>query len=334
MPTLNFRCVSLAAALAIPSYGFAFDFTHLATAAVLHQVSSVAERTLSHNPNAKPATEIELPKATGGFGGCRQYFAYGEAPVVPNSAVERVRALCFDGFAVLHSGRTKTPVFSAEVLTRQSLAAARHETRTDVFFEDARLPVVERASLEDYRGSGFDRGHTSPAGNRANERAMAQSFSLSNIVPQSPEHNRKPWADIEKATRAYVNRARGNVYVITGTYYEPRVCPIVLNAQAALGVTDPFGQIDALSGRAIINRAKAIPDYAAPRTYDLNTCSIGNGVGVPSALYKLVYDPATNRAWAHWLANTNDAKVGKPITYEELRHKTGIDYFPGVRPLS
>jgi endonuclease G len=40
----------------------------------------------------------------------------------------------------------------------------------------------------------------------------------------------------------------------------------------------------------------------------------------------LVYDPSTKRAWAHWLDNTDDAKVGKPISYEELVVRNGIEF--------
>ena len=46
---------------------------------------------------------------------------------------------------------------------------------------------------------------------------MAQSFSLANIVPQAPMNNRKAWAGIERATRKYVMRAAGDVFVITGS---------------------------------------------------------------------------------------------------------------------
>ncbi len=48
---------------------------------------------------------------------------------------------------------------------------------------------------------------------------MAQSFSLANMVPQAPQNNRKSWAGIEKATRKYVRRAQGDVYVITGPVF-------------------------------------------------------------------------------------------------------------------
>ncbi len=49
---------------------------------------------------------------------------------------------------------------------------------------------------------------------------MAQSFSLANMVPQSEVINGKS-SNIEKATRKYVMRAAGNVFVITGSTFEP-----------------------------------------------------------------------------------------------------------------
>ena len=53
---------------------------------------------------------------------------------------------------------------------------------------------------------------------------MAHSFSLANMVPQAPEHNRGVWAkSVEMATRNYVKRADGDVYVITGPVYVPSI---------------------------------------------------------------------------------------------------------------
>ena len=91
------------------------------------------------------------------FEACRDYFPSKVVPVVQNKA--KLRDLCFDSFAVLHSGESKTPVFSVERLNRARLADAKGEERTNKFYEEARLPSAERARLEDYRGSGYDRGH-------------------------------------------------------------------------------------------------------------------------------------------------------------------------------
>lgn len=154
------------------------------------------------------------------FRACPQFFVNGVAPKVQSLQQWKPRAICYDAFAVLHSGVTKTPVFVAERLNKAQLDDAKDEKRTNRFFADARLPMVERAQLEDYKGSGFDRGHMAPAGDMPNAQAMAQSFSLANMVPQAPVNNQRSWAGIEKATRKYVMRAKGDVYVITGPVFE------------------------------------------------------------------------------------------------------------------
>jgi endonuclease G len=155
------------------------------------------------------------------FSACPQFFANAKPPVVVPRPTHR--ALCYDAFAILHSGESKTPVFVAEKLNQASVADA-DEKRTNRFFADARLRSAERATLEDYKNSGYDRGHMAPAGDMPTAQAMAQSFSLANMVPQAPEHNRGVWAkSVEMATRSYVKRAVGDVYVITGPMYVPSI---------------------------------------------------------------------------------------------------------------
>jgi len=162
-----------------------------------------------------------IGQAATGFSACPQFFAQGNPPIIATRPTDR--ALCYDAFAILHSGESKTPVFVAEKLNHASVADA-HEKRTNRFFPDARLRSTERANLEDYEGSGFDRGHMAPAGDMTTAQAMAQSFSLANMVPQAPEHNRGVWAkSVEAATRKYAARATGDVYVITGPVFEPSI---------------------------------------------------------------------------------------------------------------
>ncbi len=87
---------------------------------------------------------VTASHADADFSGCLQFFAYAKPPAVTTHATDR--ALCYDAFAVLHSGESKTPVFVAQKLNRESIADA-HEKRTDKFFEDARLRAAERATL-------------------------------------------------------------------------------------------------------------------------------------------------------------------------------------------
>ena len=155
------------------------------------------------------------------FTDCLQFFADGKPPIVAPNPTNR--ALCYDAFAILYSSESKTPVFAAERLNRGSVNGS-HEKRTNKFFADARLRSSERSTLDDYKGSGFDRGHMAPAADMPTQQAMAQSFSLANMVPQAPMHNRGVWAkSVEMATRKYVARAKGNVYVITGPVYAPNI---------------------------------------------------------------------------------------------------------------
>ncbi|CAH1387922.1 DNA/RNA non-specific endonuclease [Candidatus Nitrotoga sp. M5] len=214
------------------------------------------------------------------FDQCRHLFSKGNPPIIKFQEGLQPRALCFSAFAILHSSNSRTPIYVAQRINKVQVEA--QITRATRFYAEARLPSAERAELDDYRGYGFDRGHMAPAGDMATEESMTQSFSLANMVPQYPINNRKSWAGIEKATRKYVMRADGDVYVISGPVFD-----------------------------------------GVPPTIGINK------VWVPQHLFKLVYDPATNRAWAHWLDNTDEARVGKPISYDELVMRTGIEFLPG-----
>ncbi|RTZ41096.1 DNA/RNA non-specific endonuclease [Candidimonas sp. SYP-B2681] len=172
------------------------------------------------NQQIAPQVTVSGAQAQTHFAQCPQFFPTARPPSVP--AGEALRELCFSSFAILHSGQTKTPVFVAQRLNRQMLVQARAMQRTDRFYAEARLPRAERAVLDDYRGSGYSRGHMAPAGDMHDTEAMAQSFSLANMVPQNQTHNAGAWSRIEQDTRKYVMRAAGDVYVFTGPVYDSR----------------------------------------------------------------------------------------------------------------
>jgi DNA/RNA endonuclease G (NUC1) len=90
------------------------------------------------------------------------------------------------------------------------------------FFEDPTSDPALRATLDDYRGSGLDRGHMAPAADasRLSQAAMDETFSLSQIVPQHPELNRKYWARMEAMVRK-LGREHDDVFVISGPLFLP-----------------------------------------------------------------------------------------------------------------
>jgi len=207
------------------------------------------------------------------FEECQDLFPNRQIPSSPQTG----RDLCFDSYAVYYSPLDKKPIYTVEKLNGERLGAP-HPRRTNQFYEEARLPFKERALLSDYRGSGYDRGHNAPAGDMSNQRALAQSFSLANMMPQARQNNQGIWAkNVEGPTRQYAKRITGDLYVFTGS-------------------TGKMG-------------------------------SIGSGkVTIPEHLFKLVYDPSKNTAWAYWVENTNEASMSSPIAYQDLREKTGIDF--------
>ncbi|WP_287497741.1 DNA/RNA non-specific endonuclease [Pandoraea sp. CB10b_02] len=151
---------------------------------------------------------------------CGDHYWAGAAPDITNAAVARqAREVCFSAFAVMHSGVTRTPLWSAERLTRASLTDAREIGRVDNFHAESRLPPDERAELRDYVRSGYDRGHMAPSADMPDAQAQAESFSLSNMVPQNRENNRYLWAGIEASVRRLAQQ-RGELFVITGPLFK------------------------------------------------------------------------------------------------------------------
>ncbi|MFM8466500.1 MAG: DNA/RNA non-specific endonuclease [Oxalobacteraceae bacterium] len=151
---------------------------------------------------------------------CQQHFVDGKAPSITRASLQqKATGLCFEAFAVMHSGISRTPLWSAERLTRDSMAAAKAVRRKDAFHAEEALPAAVRAELADYARSGYDRGHMAPAADMPTEAAQHQSFSLANIIPQDRDNNQHLWSAIEGATRHLANQ-RGEIYVITGPLFE------------------------------------------------------------------------------------------------------------------
>jgi endonuclease G, mitochondrial len=106
---------------------------------------------------------------------CPALFAGGQPPALLNPKLaRRTHGLCFDAFAVLASGVTRGPLWSAEHSTAASLAAARGTARVNQFHPESALPIEDRAELADYTRSGYDRGHMTPSGDMPDAGAQQQ----------------------------------------------------------------------------------------------------------------------------------------------------------------
>ena len=87
--------------------------------------------------------------------------------------------------------------------------------RQNAFQQDPEIPANEQTSPDDYRGSGFSRGHLCPSGDRLYSAAQnKQTFYLTNMQPQIQGHNGGVWGDLEKKVRAWAGRC-DTLYIVT-----------------------------------------------------------------------------------------------------------------------
>src|SRR5690606_36988414 len=92
------------------------------------------------------------------------------------------------------------------------------------FEPDPQLPKgFTRITTRDYTGSGFQRGHMVPSADRFGDRsANAETFLMTNIVPQLGGLNEFPWENLESYVRSRVRRRRNAVdaFQLAGCYGE------------------------------------------------------------------------------------------------------------------
>jgi endonuclease G, mitochondrial len=92
------------------------------------------------------------------------------------------------------------------------------QDRTDDFRADPSVSTGS-ASLSDYKGSGYDRGHLCPAADMTqNKTSMSETFFLSNMSPQLAGFNRGIWSSLEDQVRKWANEYQ-NIYVVTGPIF-------------------------------------------------------------------------------------------------------------------
>lgn len=119
-------------------------------------------------------------------------------------------------YIVSYNKDTKIPNWVAWHLTRNHTDGSVR--RSNKFYEDDEVPVP-RATIEDYKGSGWSRGHMCPAGdNKWDVEAMNQSFSLINICPQNATLNSGLWNSIEMDCRNWAKEFQG-IYIICGPVF-------------------------------------------------------------------------------------------------------------------
>jgi endonuclease G len=117
-------------------------------------------------------------------------------------------------YALSYNNAKGTPNWVSWRLQRADVGSAPRGQ----FYPDLDLPTAfKHVTPRDYTGTGFDRGHMCPSGDRARTAEAAHAtFAMSNIVPQAPSLNQKAWADLEAYCRGLVRRNDQTLYIVAG----------------------------------------------------------------------------------------------------------------------
>jgi len=189
----------------------------------------------------------------------------------------------YEGFRLSFNCHNRTPNWVAwELLgTETEGEAERHKK----FWQDQNVDGCP--TTDDYRGSGYDRGHMCPAADQKwSRRAMADCFVMANICPQDHSLNSGAWNTLESKERAWARRDSA-IVIVAGPIYE-----------------------------------------AGDNT------TIGNGVLVPGAFFKVLLAPYVEKPRAIAFVYPNMSSPGNMqnyvMTVDELEKLTGYDFFASL----
>lgn len=84
----------------------------------------------------------------------------------------------------------KIPMWVAEIITWDMVKSTVADRKRSTFQPDPEVLACHSAVNEDYKGSGWSRGHMAPAGNyKSCQKSMDDTFYLTNILPQDIDNN-------------------------------------------------------------------------------------------------------------------------------------------------
>ena len=137
--------------------------------------------------------------------------------VAPDGLTQQI--VDYEGYTSSFNADLRIPNYVVYELTDKETEGT--EPRADGFMQDE--SVKGCPTTDDYRGSGYDRGHMAPAGDmKWSKKAMQQSFYLTNICPQNHSLNSGGWKRLEEKVRTWAARD-GSLIVVTGPIIEGNV---------------------------------------------------------------------------------------------------------------
>ncbi len=181
--------------------------------------------------------------------------------------------------------------------------------RQDDFRPDPSLPAGWYQVLQtDYVGSGFDRGHHCPSGDRTISVPINSStFFMTNMMPQAPANNQGPWEELESYCRTLVTQGN-ELYIIMGGSGQG-------GSGSSGGITNTVA-----AGRVVVPAVTWKVIIVLP-----------NGANDVDRVFK------TTRTIAVIMPNRQDIGIETPwrnfrVSVDAVERLTGYDFFSNVRP--
>lgn len=133
-----------------------------------------------------------------------------ELPKLQSSQPEKI--VHHTGYTVSFNTDWLIPNWVAYELTAEEVQGV--EPRSNKFEPDPQ--IWQSPSTEEYKNSGYDRGHMAPAADmKWSKQAMEESFYTSNICPQNKNLNKGDWKDLEEHVRAMATKY-DHIYITCG----------------------------------------------------------------------------------------------------------------------
>ncbi|KAL9965604.1 hypothetical protein ACROYT_G029429 [Oculina patagonica] len=128
-----------------------------------------------------------------------------------------------DDYVLSYNRRLRLANWVSEHLTARNVYNKDLDRSKCDFASDPSVHPLFGTTNDDYRKSGYDRGHLAAAANhRSSQNSMCATFFLSNMSPQvGSGFNRDAWEHLEKYSR-HLTKSYKNVYVITGPLFLPK----------------------------------------------------------------------------------------------------------------
>ncbi len=124
-----------------------------------------------------------------------------ELEIPLSTAARQEQVVRHTGYTVSYNKNLKIPNWVSYERTREEVQGT--EKRSNRFTADP-LVTGSMATNNDYKYSGYDKGHMAPAADMKWDReVMKESFYFSNVCPQHPQLNRKGWEDLENKVREW-----------------------------------------------------------------------------------------------------------------------------------